>query len=117
MPQGWWTDQEILKEGREIYLGQKRPDVNCAHCHGKNGKPVRGSARDFRNVSAMKETTDSYLMWRIAEGVPYSAMGSFKNRLSQKEIWKVIAYLTTLGLDGMQYDPGTKSWVSTGGAS
>lgn len=114
MPQGWWTDQKILDEGREIYLGRKIPGVNCAQCHGQNGKPVKGSAKNFRNVSSMKENSDSYLMWRIAEGVPYSAMGAFKDKLSQEEIWKVIAFVTTLGMDGMQYDPETKSWVSSG---
>ena len=65
----------------------------------------------------MKENSDSYLMWRIAEGVPYSAMGAFKDKLSQEEIWKVIAFVTSLGMDGMQYDPETKSWVSSGRAS
>ena len=69
MPAGWWTDQKIIDEGKEIYIGAKNPDVNCASCHGKDGKPVKAGARDFRNGDRMKMYSDSVWFWRISEGV------------------------------------------------
>ena len=111
MPKGWWTDQTIIKEGQELYLGNINPNVNCAKCHGKTGKPTKGSARNFRNADSMKKYSDSHIFWRISEGVPYSAMGAFKDKLSEDEIWKVIVFVSTLGMDGFQYDPEIKDWV------
>jgi len=114
MPQGWWNKQEIIEEGRNLYLGDAKSNVNCAKCHGKTGKPVMTSARDFRDSESMQKYSDSHMFWRIAEGVPYSTMGAFKNSLSEEEIWKVIAFVSTLGMDGLQYDPETKGWVPSG---
>jgi mono/diheme cytochrome c family protein len=111
MPEGWWSEQAIIEEGRRLYLGNQKADVNCAQCHGKTGKPVRGGARDFRNTAAMKEHSDSYLLWRISEGVPLSQMRGYKHRLSREDMWKIIAFIGTLGMKGMHYDPETKEWV------
>jgi len=114
MPEGWWTDERVIEEGRQLYLGMKKSDVNCAQCHGETGKPLRTGARDFRDASAMKEYSDSHLLWRISEGVPFSTMGAYKNKLSEDEVWKVIAFVSTLGMNGFQYDAKTKSWVPSG---
>lgn len=114
MPDGWWADQDVIEEGKRIYLGLKKTNVNCAQCHGKTGKPVRGGAKDFRNTSAMREYSDSQLLWRIAEGVPMSQMQGYKNKLTEDEIWKVIAFVSTLGLNGLQYNAETESWIPQG---
>ena len=114
MPEGWWSDEGIIEEGRQLYLGRKKSNVNCAQCHGETGKPLRTGARDFRDASAMKEYSDSHLLWRISEGVPFSTMGAYKNKLSEDEVWKVIAFVSTLGMNGFQYDAKTKSWVPSG---
>ena len=111
MPKGWWTNQEIIEEGRNLYLGRTKSNVNCAKCHGKSGKPTKSGARNFRDTDTMKKFSDSHLFWRISEGVPYSTMEGFKGKLSEDEIWKVIVFVSTLGMDGLQYDPGTKTWV------
>ncbi|MDH5427204.1 MAG: c-type cytochrome [Nitrospirota bacterium] len=113
MPKGWWTNQKIVEEGRNLYLGRTQSSVNCAKCHGKTGKPVMTGARDLRNTDTMKNYSDSHMFWRISEGVPYSTMGAFKGNLSEDEIWKVIVFVSTLGMDGLQYDPGTQGWVPT----
>ena len=114
MPEGWWNDQAIIEEGRNLYLGRVKSNVNCAKCHGKTGKPTTTGARDFRNTDNMKKYSDSHMFWRIAEGMPYSAMGAFKDKLAEDEIWKVIVFVSTFGLDGLQYDPANKDWVPTG---
>ena len=45
MPEGWWTDPAIIEEGKKIFIGEHNIDVNCASCHGKDGKPVRSEER------------------------------------------------------------------------
>ena len=116
MPADWWTDSSIIDEGRQLYLGLKKRDVNCAKCHGRNGKPVAGSARDFRDSTSMKKYSDSHLFWRVSEGLPYTRMKGYKGELSEAEIWKVIAFTSTFGLKGLKYDPISKNWVPVGTA-
>ena len=41
MPAGWWADAAKMEEGRKLFIGETNPDVNCASCHGKDGKPVK----------------------------------------------------------------------------
>jgi mono/diheme cytochrome c family protein len=36
--------------------------------------------------------TESYWFWRIAEGVSNMQMLSWKDKLTEEQIWKVIAY-------------------------
>jgi mono/diheme cytochrome c family protein len=113
MPDGWWTDKTIIEDGRQLYLGLNKSNVNCAQCHGKTGKPVMTAALSFLDVDKMKRYSDSQLLWRVSEGVPYSRMGAYKDKLSQDEIWKVIAFVGSLGMDGLRYDPKSKSWIPT----
>lgn len=114
MPGGWWTDAAIINDGRQLYLGLNKSNVNCAQCHGKNGKPVMTAALSFLDVDKMESYSDSQMLWRISEGVPYSSMGGFKDKLSRDEIWKVIAFVSTLGMNGREYDPIAKGWVPSG---
>lgn len=111
MPDGWWSDHAIIEEGRQIYLGQSQERVNCSKCHGKTGKPVKGGARDLRDTSTMKKFSDSHLLWRIAEGIPFTKMRAHKGKLSEEEMWKVIAYVGTLGMKGLQYDANKDAWI------
>ena len=57
MPEGWWSDPEIIEQGRQLFIGAENIDVNCAACHGKNGKPVKKSAWE-------KSTPVKFLHWR-----------------------------------------------------
>jgi len=122
MPAGWWTDAAKLEEGRKLYIGETNPDVNCASCHGKDGKPTKAGARDFRVVDRMKLYSDSVWAWRIAEGVPNTKMKAWKSKLSEEDIWKLTLYEATYALAGKGWDAGKKSWVdaasvSAGGAA
>lgn len=89
MPKGWWTDPKIIKEGEEIF--HKKSVIPCALCHGADGVPKLKGVRDLRSVR-MNRMSDSYWFWRISEGVPNTAMPSFKVFLTEEERWKVIAY-------------------------
>jgi len=111
MPEGWWIDPLILEEGGTIYLGREKAGVNCANCHGKDGRPVRAGARNFQDTAGMKTLSDSYLLWRIAEGVPHRGMPGYQSQLTENQIWKLIAYLSTLGLKGLYYDTDAGKWI------
>lgn len=92
MPAGWLTDPKVLEEGALIYTGEVNPQVNCASCHGKDGKPVKKGARDFRDKAQMGRMSDAFWFWRVSEGVPKTKMKSWKSQLSEEQIWQVIAY-------------------------
>lgn len=117
MPAGWWADDKIVEEGRQIFIGAKNPDVNCASCHGKDGKPVKAGARDFRNTERMKLYSDSVWFWRISEGVPNTKMKSWKSKLSEEDRWKVMAFEHTFGLKGQEWDQAKNAWVPVGSAT
>ena len=111
MPAGWWADEKIIAEGKTIFEGVKNIDVNCSSCHGKDGKPVKAGARDFRKGERMKLYSDSVWFWRISEGVPNTKMKSWKSKLPEEDRWKVMAYERTFGLSGLGYDVARKEWV------
>ncbi len=116
MPKGWWADEKIIAAGKEIFIGKENIDVNCASCHGKDGRPVKAGARDFRRKAQMELYSDSTWFWRVNEGVPKTKMKPWKTKLSEEDIWKVIAYERTFGLKGMEYDVANKKWVPVGTA-
>jgi hypothetical protein len=116
MPAGWWGDEKIIEEGRQIFIGAKNIDVNCASCHGKDGKPVKAGARDFRNTERMKLYSDSVWLWRISEGVPNTKMKAWKSKLSEEDRFKVMAFERTFGLKGLEWDPAKQAWVPVGTA-
>ena len=55
--------------------------MNCGSCHGKDGKPAKAGARDFRVSERMKLYSDSVWAWRIAGGVPNTKMKAWKSKL------------------------------------
>ncbi|MCA9498496.1 MAG: c-type cytochrome [Nitrospirales bacterium] len=116
MPAGYWNNPEILEEGKAIFTGQQNIDVNCASCHGKDGKPVKAGARDFRRTEQMQLYSDSVWFWRVSEGVSGTKMKAWKSKLSEDAIWKVIAYEATFGLKGKEYDATKGQWVAAGTA-
>ena len=116
MPDGYWNNPEILEEGKAIFTGVQNIDVNCASCHGKNGKPVKAGARDFRRTEQMLLYSDSVWFWRVNEGIKGTKMKPWKSKLSEDEIWKVIAFEATFGLKGKEWDVAAKKWVAAGTA-
>jgi len=111
MPDGWWADESKVEEGRKLFIGETNPDVNCASCHGKDGKPVKAGARDFRVGERMKLYSDSVWFWRISEGVPNTKMKAWKTKLSEEDRWKLVAFERNFSLAGKGWDPAKKSWV------
>lgn len=110
MPVDWWTDAQKLEEGRKLFIGETNPDVNCASCHGKDGKPVKAGATDFRNPERMKLYSDSVWFWRISEGVPNTKMKAWKSKLSEEDRWKLVLYERNFGLAGKTWNEEKKQW-------
>lgn len=92
MPAGGWTDPKAIEEGGKIYIGEVNPLINCGSCHGKDGKPVKKGARDFRDKAQMSRFSDGFWFWRVSEGVPKTKMKPWKSLLSEEQIWQVIAF-------------------------
>ena len=111
MPAGWWGDAQKLEEGRKLFIGETNLDVNCASCHGKDGKPVKAGATDFRNPERMKLYSDSVWFWRISEGVPNTKMKGWKSKLSDEDRWKLVLYERNFGLAGKVWNEEKKQWV------
>ena len=114
MPSNMWADDKIVEEGRKLFIGETNPDVNCASCHGKDGKPVKAGARDFRVTDRMKLYSDSVWFWRISEGVPNTKMKAWKSKLPEEDRWKLVAFQRNFGLKGQEWDASKKAWVPVG---
>jgi len=83
------ADEANLLAGAEVYK------QNCAVCHGLPGHPV-----DYLNMMFPKPTqlfkgkgvtddppSESY--WKVVNGIRLSGMPSFKNKLSDSQLWQV----------------------------
>jgi hypothetical protein len=120
MPAGWCTDPKIVEEGHKIFTGEMNIDVNCSSCHGKDGKPVKRGARDFRQAEHIKLFSDSFWFWRISEGVPNTKMKAWKEKLPEEDRWKVMAYEHTFSHKGQgqpaAHDDYTPPPAATGGS-
>lgn len=100
MPPGYWTDPKIIDQGRQIYLGLVNSEVKCAKCHGEDGKPVKQGARDFRDPKKMNRISETFWLWRISEGVPKTKMQAWKEKLTEDQIWKIMAFEHTFSHGG-----------------
>ncbi|MBI5750076.1 MAG: c-type cytochrome [Nitrospinae bacterium] len=93
MPDGWWTDPKVLRDGRDIFEGIKNPDAACHACHGKDGIPLMTEAANLRDVEKVSRFSDADLFKVVSEGRPDTPMAAWKDYLSNEDIWKVIAYI------------------------
>ena len=118
MPPDWWTDSQKLEEGRKLFIGEgANPDVNCASCHGKDGKPVKAGATDFRNPERMKLYSDSVWFWRISEGVPNSKMRGWKSKLSDEDRWRLVLFERSFSMPGKAWSQEKKEWLDVGASA
>jgi len=97
MPADWRDDPEVLAAGKEIYEGRANPDVECAKCHGSDGRrdPEGARAPDLSDPKEALEPDDLWL-WRVSEGKARTKMKGFKTKLTEEQRWQVLAYVRTL---------------------
>ncbi len=95
MPAGWRDDPQVLPAGKRIYEGRLDPDVNCAGCHGTDGKPTRKGrgALDLTDPAITGKDSDGRWFWRVSEGVPRTKMQGYKDKLTEEQRWQVLAYV------------------------
>ena len=81
----------VVAKGRSLF------EKHCAACHGPQGKGNGPEAArcqpkpaDLTDPAMQKEMTDSAYFWRISEGIPGSAMPSFKRKLTDEERWCLV---------------------------
>jgi len=87
-----------------IAAGKAEYAASCSSCHGDkadgNGRNSGSTPKPSNLLQTVKEASDAYILWRISEGgrmAPFnSRMSSFKNFLTETEIWQVVAYLQSL---------------------
>ncbi len=71
---------EAVKAGEKIYKNY------ASACH-----TPQGIGPNFEEKETW-DKEDDYLLWRISEGVPGTAMPPWKSTLTEEQIWQVIAY-------------------------
>lgn len=83
------ADEANLLAGAEVYK------QNCALCHGLPGRPVDYASMMFPVPTQLfkgKGVTDdppSESYWKAVNGIRLSGMPSFKNKLSDTQLWQV----------------------------
>ena len=97
-----WTDTDAIARGEKIWV------KNCMTCHGAEGHGAGLLAESLSHLPADLSDNfhtapgdgDAYLYWRLSEGgaiQPFTSMGSsmpaFKDMLSERERWDVLAYV------------------------
>lgn len=102
MPAGMRDNPKASLAGKDIYDGTVNPEVNCARCHGSDGKPTKlgKGAHDLSDPTEGQKHSDAEWFWRLSEKSPGSKMPSFRDKLSEEQRWQVIAYLRTLTQSG-----------------
>jgi mono/diheme cytochrome c family protein len=95
-------DQAAIAEGAALFA------TTCATCHGATGLGDGPAAlgldpqpATLADQDMMMSMSDGYLFWRVSEGgakEPFnSAMPAWKGVYNEEQIWKLIAFLRTLG--------------------
>ena len=102
MATGMPNDPKAQVVGKEIYEGKSNPAVNCARCHGSDGKPTKlgKGAPDLSDPAISKKHSDTHWFWRISEKKAGTTMPSYKDKLTEEQRWQVIVYLRTLASSG-----------------
>jgi mono/diheme cytochrome c family protein len=90
-------DPLLLREGIVLYR------KNCQPCHGGPGAANEQIGRGIDPkppslVIASNNWTDSDLFWIVAHGLKLSGMPGFAPRLSQTDLWAIVAFLRRMVL-------------------
>ena len=90
------NDPIVVETGRTIFARS----CSVGYCHGVEGRSGRGPRLGGKQWEA------DYLFRVTLEGIPKSSMPAWRGKLSEKEIWSVVAYLLTLSSPEGVENPG-----------
>lgn len=90
-------DPSLLRHGIVLYR------KNCQPCHGAPGAANEQIGRGIdpkppQLVVASNKWSDSELFWIVAHGLKLSGMPGFAPRLSETDLWSIIAFLRRIVL-------------------
>lgn len=90
------NDPEVIAMGRELYI------MLCELCHGERGNGAGSAGQawnpppsDFTGADVQAQS-DGVLFWKIREGNPPNML-SYKNMLSEEEVWQLVTYIRQFG--------------------
>lgn len=103
VPEGYQGVASPVNRSRKaISAGAALYSQHCASCHGRKGRGRGDSGRTLQPTPALKTfisrrpwAADEYLLWSVAEGgIEFgSQMPAFREQLSRREMWQIIAYM------------------------
>jgi cytochrome c oxidase cbb3-type subunit III len=82
-------DADAIASGRQLFVG-----MNCAGCHSSYGGGAIGPS--LRDSLWIYGSEDAQIFSTIAEGRP-NGMPAWGGRLPDDVIWRLVAYIKTLG--------------------
>jgi len=90
------TIDNPFTEAEDVDAGQTAFQSRCASCHGFDGTGNRGP--DLTTGIFRRGSSDRALFLNILNGIPGTGMPSV--RLSDKEMWQIVAYVRSLSRGG-----------------
>ena len=78
---------------KSIDQGRKKYSMNCVACHGPKGAGARAPTLITNGFVPNGVYDNKFFFNTIFNGRPGTIMGSFKEALSDEDIWYIIAYL------------------------
>lgn len=89
----------------DVAAGKQNFDSRCANCHGPEGEGNRGP--DLTRNVYRHGNSDRAVFMNILSGIPGTGMPSV--RLSDKEMWQIVAYVRTLRRPVGEVVPGDRA--------
>ena len=97
-------DLNVSQPERDVLSGRVIFSTICVRCHGIDGKG--GGQMKFTppvadlTSPAIQGKLDARLFKSVHDGKPNTAMGAWREALSDDEIWDALAYVRTLAPEG-----------------
>src|SRR5213596_2235510 len=93
-------NQQAIQEGEAIY------NQTCTACHGKDGSAGEMAPAVAAPSRRYNRVTDEQVFDAVKAGIPQTQMPPFGGKLSDDQIWKIVAYIH--GLRGTAIDAPTQ---------
>jgi mono/diheme cytochrome c family protein len=99
-------DLNVSPSERDVVSGQVIYSTICIRCHGIDGKG-NGQMKFTPPVAdltspAVQGKLDARLFKSVHDGKPNTAMGAWREALTDDEIWDALAYIRTLAPGGVR---------------
>jgi cytochrome c len=108
-------DNKNYKKGKLLYM-VKAKTLQCKHCHGIQGDGKGGMApesfpnpRNFTCAETMNQISDGQMFWAISHGIPKTSMPSYKEFLSEEQVWQLVLFVREYSRKKKKAPASTKS--------